>query len=70
MELEDKQRQEWTEAMRLVSDFFGDSAKAVKWMGAKNPLLGDQIPIEMIAIGRGEKLLKFIKTSLEENQSP
>jgi hypothetical protein len=49
----------------LINGFFDDPEKSRKWFLAKNPLLGDLQPIEMIWLGRGAKLLKFIKSRLD-----
>jgi len=63
-----KYENQWLEAMELLTKHFsGDADKATLWMNTKNPLLGDQIPTVMISIGRGKKLLKFMKVQLAEN---
>ena len=54
----------------LVLSFFGDPKKAELWMTTPNPMLGGAIPDDMIAWGRGEKLLKFVETALAENEAP
>lgn len=51
----------------LVNSFFKDPQKTLTWMNSENPLLGGLSPIEMILIGRTEKLKKFIKNQLEGN---
>lgn len=54
--------------VELVSGFFeGNSAKVALWFSSPNPLLGGLAPNTMIAMGRGEKLLRFIKQQLAEN---
>lgn len=55
------------EAHRLAAGFFHDAAKARAWMVERNPLLGGLSPREMVEAGRGEKLLKFMRQTLEEN---
>ncbi len=40
--------------------FGGDVNKTVVWFKARNPLLGDVAPRDMIRLGRYEKLRKFI----------
>ena len=58
-----------SEMTNLVLDFFkGDQKKTVLWFKTQNPLLGNISPNEMIARGREKKLLKFIKTLLDENK--
>lgn len=57
------------EIYKLVSEFFDDKAKATTWMQTDNPLLGCS-PNDMIAFGRGEKLLKFVQVRLDENRKP
>jgi hypothetical protein len=52
----------------LVNDFFKDEAKTKLWMETKNPLLGEISPIQMIQLGRQEKLLSFINSSLDGNR--
>lgn len=51
--------------MMVVKIFNGDIAKACAWFKAKNPLLGDTSPAEMIHLGRHERLKKFIISSQE-----
>jgi hypothetical protein len=47
--------------INLVANFFaGDSDKTIAWFKAKNPLLGDISPRDMIRLGRFERLRKFI----------
>lgn len=53
---------------RILYSHFGDKEKVALWLNTKNPLLGDQIPWEMIYQGRTEKLIDFITTSLEGNK--
>jgi hypothetical protein len=53
----------------LVVEFFnGDDKKVDAWFATENALLGGWSPQEMIYLGRQEKLLKFIQTSLDENK--
>lgn len=47
--------------INLVAKFFdGDTDKTVTWFKARNPLLGDVSPRDMIRLGRFERLRKFI----------
>jgi hypothetical protein len=58
-------------AISMVREFFdGDHEKALLWMDIPNPLLGNVAPGDMIRMGRGKKLLKFIKETIEENVPP
>ena len=47
--------------INMVAKFFdGDTDKTVTWFKARNPLLGDISPRDMIRLGRFERLRKFI----------
>ena len=61
-------KQQYYVAHKKVNSFFKDKIKATLWMTCKNPALGDISPIEMLLIGRVDKLMKFISTQLEENK--
>ena len=51
-----------------IDYFFGnDHAKTKLWFGTSNPLLGHISPNDMISLGRGDKLKKFVYTCLEDN---
>jgi Protein of unknown function (DUF2384) len=53
--------EEIAKACNLVAKKFGgDSGKAAKWFRANNPQLGDMSPLEMIRLGRLDRLRKFI----------
>ncbi len=55
-----------TEIYSTLYQFFNwDCEKVDLWMNTRNPLLGNQIPIEMVLIGRHEKLLDFIESQIE-----
>jgi hypothetical protein len=54
--------------IRAVNKFFKDHNKSNQWYMADNPLLGGVSPFRMVMSGRGERLLKFIQTSLNENK--
>ena len=57
------------ECQELVLEFFeGNEKKRDLWFDTPNPMLGRVSPYEMITLWREEKLLKWIKTSLEENK--
>ena len=44
----------------VAKQFNGDSEKTVAWFQARNPLLGDVSPRDMIRLGRYERLRRFI----------
>ncbi|MCX7246307.1 MAG: hypothetical protein NTX31_01295 [Burkholderiales bacterium] len=47
--------------------FGGDVNKTVAWFRARNPLLGDVSPRDMIRLGRFERLRKFIINAMMED---
>jgi len=47
--------------------FGGDVHKTVAWFRARNPLLGDVSPRDMIRLGRFERLRKFIINAMMDN---
>lgn len=58
-------------SLELVLGFFGgDVARTRLWFESPNPMLGGIRPQEMLALGRGEKLLQFIQNRLAENELP
>ena len=59
---------QYVAALKVVDGFFKNESKSIDWMYTKNPLLGDVSPIDMIKVGRFDKLMKFIYTQLEENK--
>ena len=52
----------------LVYEHFKDSKKADAWFMTKNPHLGMSSPFDLIDNGRGDKVLRFIESSLSENK--
>lgn len=57
------------EAKSLVLNFFGGDKKKTKlWFSSENPLLGNISPLQMIAVGRSEKLLNWVKQQLDLNE--
>lgn len=57
------------EVRELIGKFFGEQKGKVNiWMESRNPLLGMLTPLQMIQYGRGERLLEFVRNSLEENE--
>lgn len=57
--------------INMVAKFFdGDTDKTVTWFKARNPLLGDVSPRDMIRLGRFERLRKFIINAvLKQNRT-
>ena len=50
------------EVFCIVSTFFdGDKQKVDSWMNAKNPILGNVSPIEMMEAGKEDLLLKQLR---------
>jgi len=57
--------------INLVANFFaGDPDKTIAWFKAKNPLLGDVSPRDMIRLGRFERLRKFIINAMIDKDRP
>lgn len=52
----------------VSSDFGGDQSKTAAWFRAKNPLLGDVLPRDMIRLGRHERLRQFILNALADGR--
>jgi len=50
----------------VVKAMDGDVDKATAWFLARNPLLGDTSPREMIRMGRYERLRRFIINAMKE----
>lgn len=49
--------------------FDGDVEKTAVWFRARNPMLGDVSPRDMIRLGRFERLRKFIITAMSANEA-
>ena len=57
------------ECYDLIKDYFKDDPKkTVEWFHDINSSLGGIRPIKMIHNGRSDKLLMFIKSTLEDNR--
>jgi len=50
----------------VAQAFDGDAEKTAVWFRARNPLLGDVSPRDMIRLGRYERLRKFIINAMIE----
>lgn len=46
----------------MIKNFNGDYELTLMWFATKHPLLGNTAPLIMIALGRTEKLCKFIES--------
>ncbi|SRR5260221_245030 len=51
----------------LRTYFKGDEDRINLWMSTPNLLLGNQIPDNMLKVGKSKKLLCFVQSNLEEN---
>lgn len=51
----------------LIKGYRKKSMTPLKWFMTSNPLLGNVSPIDMIHLGRGDKLCKWVKNQIEEN---
>lgn len=52
-----------------IKDFFnGDTAKCWEWWKTPNPAFGMSTPLNMIRIGRQEKVKQFIDNAIDENK--
>jgi len=59
--------EEIANTINLVAQAFdGDPDKTVSWFKARNPLLGDVSPRDMIRLGRYERLRRFIINATSE----
>jgi hypothetical protein len=50
----------------VAQAFDGDVVKTAMWFKARNPLLGDVSPRDMVRLGRFDRLLKFIANAMSE----
>lgn len=57
------------EQFEKLREFFNnDYNKLWAWFYTSNPHLGNSSPCTLIALGREEKLIKFIESALSENK--
>lgn len=50
--------------LKRVMDYMGwTREKAILWYRTKNPHLGNASPCEMVGVGRGHKVLRFIENA-------
>jgi len=53
----------------VASLFAGDANKTAAWFKARNPMLGDISPRDMIRLGRYDRLRKFIINAMNERNA-
>ena len=53
----------------VANAFDGNADKTVAWFRARNPMLGDVSPKDMIRLGRYERLRKFIINAMIERNA-
>lgn len=59
--------EEIANTINMVAEAFdGDIEKTVAWFRARNPMLGDVSPRDMIRLGRYERLRKFIINAMSD----
>lgn len=51
-----------------ILKLLGNEQKVYIWFGAENPHIGGARPIDLLKIGREEKLIKFVENALSENE--
>jgi hypothetical protein len=62
--------EEVANTINMVAGLFnGDINKTVAWFKARNPMLGDVSPRDMIRLGRYERLRKFIINAIIERSA-
>ena len=55
------------ESYEIVKDILGEPEKATHWFTIPNPHLGGACPVNFYLVGRGKKVLSFIKNAKDEN---
>ena len=62
--------EEIANTINMVAGLFnGDVNKTAAWFKARNPMLGDVSPRDMIRLGRFERLRKFIINAMAERSA-
>lgn len=54
----------------VAEAFGGDLVKTAMWFKARNPMLGDVSPRDMVRLGRFDRLRKFILNAMSARQAP
>ena len=62
-----EQMHQLVESIFDVFDILNSMEKTAHWFTIKNPHLGNMRPIDMFLIGRGHKVLSFIRNAKEGN---
>lgn len=65
--LDDIDVENLVEIVRQVGEFFNWNEKTAIWLNTPNPHFGALIPMSLIIMGRGRKVLQFIKNAREGN---
>ena len=61
----------YEEARKLILGFFeGDEKKTQLWFETPNTFFGSISPDKMFILGKGDRVLDWIKVALKENESP
>ena len=61
----------WVQAHALVKDNMGwDEPKVRMWLSTRNSMLGNMSPEFLISMGRGQKLVNWIRQQIDENKPP
>jgi hypothetical protein len=57
------------ECLEFVSRFFNwEIEKIIWWWSTKNPHLGEVSPLELVKMGKAQKVYSFIVGAIESNQ--
>jgi hypothetical protein len=56
------------EAIEFVRLFFDDDSKTIRWWGTENPQLGGVRPLDMLVLGKKDKLIQFIEEAAENEK--
>lgn len=54
----------------VAQAFHGDVTKTAQWFKARNPMLGDVSPRDMVRLGRFDRLRRFIVSAMNEQAVP
>lgn len=66
-----RQREEQALYIKICNELYShyhDWALVERWLWTENYFLGGISPVELFRAGRGERLIKFIKQQLKENE--
>ena len=47
----------------IITKHFNSTAKAILWMTTNNPMMGSFSPLDLILLGRGQRILDFIENA-------